>query len=109
MKKYGVEMKEKIIHIEVSKRKEKKYMAIVVDFKTKKERRIHFGALSYQQFRDSTKLGKFSSKDHGDKERKKKYYLRHSGVELKKDAIKKELKKSKGRYNAKILSHMYLW
>ena len=31
MKRYGITMKEKIIYIEVSKRKEKKYMVIVKD------------------------------------------------------------------------------
>ena len=37
MKRYGITMKEKIIHIEVSKRKEKKYMVIVKDLTTKKK------------------------------------------------------------------------
>ena len=109
MKRYGIPMKEKIIYIEVSKRKEKKYMAIVKDLITKKERKIHFGARDYQQFKDSTKLKKYSGKNHGDKERKRRYYLRHSYEENKSDAVKKELKKSDGTYNAKILSHIYLW
>ena len=109
MKKYGITMTEKIIHIEVSKRKEKKYMVIVKDLITKKERKIHFGARNYQQFKDSTKLKKYSKKNHNDKERKRRYYLRFSGVENKRKAVKKELKKSKGKYNAKILSHIYLW
>ena len=102
-------MKEKIDRIEVSKRKAKKYMAIVKDLITNKERKIHFGARNYQQFKDSTKLKRYSSKNHNDDERKRRYYLRHSGVEGKREAIKKEEGKSKGTYTAKILAHLYLW
>ena len=89
MKKYGIRMKEKIIKIEVSKRNGKKYMEIVKDLTTDKERKIHFGASDYQQFKDSTKLQAYSKKNHSNKERKRRYYLRHSGVENKRDAIKK--------------------
>ena len=82
---------------------------ILWDLTTDKERKIHFGASDYQQFKDSTKLQAYSKKNHSNKERKRRYYLRHSGVENKRDAIKKELTKSNGSYNAKILSHIYLW
>ena len=109
MKIYGITMKEKIIHMEVSKRKEKKYMVIVKDLITKKERKIHFGARDYKQFKDSTNLKEYSKQNHDDKERKRRYYLRHSGVDKKIEAVIKELIKSKGNYNAKILSHIYLW
>ena len=37
------------------------------------------------------------------------YFARHSGVKNRTQAIKLEKKKSKGCYNAKILSHVYLW
>jgi hypothetical protein len=56
MKIYDITMKERISHIEVSKRKEKKYMVLVKNLITNKERKIHFGARDYQQFKDSTKL-----------------------------------------------------
>ena len=102
-------MQEKIVHIEKSKRAGKKYMVIVRNLKTKKERVIHFGASDYQQFKDSTKLKKFSKKNHGDKDRRRRYFLRHSNKDNKREAIVKELKKSRGKYNAKILSHIYLW
>ena len=106
---YHIKMKEKVDHIKVSTRKNKKYMAIVKDLITNKERKIHFGARNYQQFKDSTNLKQYSSKNHNDHERKRRYYLRHSGVDSKKKAVKKEVRKSKGIYTAKILSHLYLW
>ena len=37
------------------------------------------------------------------------YFNRHSGTKNRKQAIKKEKNKSKNYYNAKILSHIYLW
>ena len=74
-----------------------------------KYRKIHFGASDYEQFKDSTGVGKYSSKNHGDSKRRKSYFLRHSGVQFKKDAVKKEVKKSNGKYTAKILSHLFLW
>jgi hypothetical protein len=109
MKRYGIIMKDKINSIVVSPRKEKKYMAMVCDLDTNKVRKIHFGARSYQQFRDSTTIKKYEKNNHHDKERKRRYFLRHSGVEKKREAVKKELRKAQGRYNAKILSHLYLW
>lgn len=86
-----------------STRKDKKYM-VKIHGKT-----IHFGAKSYQQYKDSTGLGLYSHLDHGDSKRRKAYFMRHSGVPTKGEAVQKELGKSGGKYNAKILSHMYLW
>ena len=97
-------MKERIISIEPSNRKGKKYMATIQGGRV-----IHFGASDYDQFKDSTDIGKYSHKNHGDIKRRKSYFLRHSGVQYKGDALKKEIKKSKGKYNAKILSHLFLW
>jgi len=37
------------------------------------------------------------------------YFSRHSGTKKRGKAIKKEKRLSKGHYNAKILSHKYLW
>ena len=97
-------MKERIISITPSGRKGKKYVATVGN-----GRKIHFGASDYEQFKDSTGVGKYSSKNHGDSKRRKSYFLRHSGVQFKKDAVKKEVKKSNGTYTAKLLSHLFLW
>jgi hypothetical protein len=70
---------------------------------------IHFGDNRYQQYKDSTGLGVYSSKDHLDPTRRSSYFFRHSGVDTKKEALALELKKSKGKMTAKILSHKYLW
>ena len=93
-----------MIKLGPSTRKNKKYMAMLENGKI-----IHFGASDYQQFKDSTGIGAYSNKNHGNKERRRRYFLRHSGVPTKKLALQKELKKSKGNYTAKILSHLYLW
>tara|TARA_B100000674_G_C37932160_1_gene958496 strand:- start:762 stop:1634 length:873 start_codon:yes stop_codon:yes gene_type:complete len=87
----------------------KKYTAIVRNKKTKKTRKIHFGDRRYQQFKDRTKLKLYKNKNHGTRRRMQNYYNRHSGTKKRNKAIKKERRKSKGFYNAKILSHEYLW
>ena len=100
-------MNETIIRIEKSKAKNKKYVAIVRNKITKKERKINFGDSRYENFRDSTPLKLFSNKNHGDKKRRKNYFMRHSGVPTKSEAVRKE--KKKGVYTPKLLSHLYLW
>ena len=86
-----------------------KYTAIVRNNKTGKKRSINFGHKDYQQFKDSTPLGYYSYKNHGTKKRKNAYYSRHSGTKKKGNAIKKEFRKSRGKYTPKLLSHIYLW
>lgn len=104
-----MKLKEKIISINKSSRKGKKYMATIQDKQTKEKRKIHFGASNYEQFYDSTPLGLYSHKNHLDKDRRKNYFKRHSGLSTKQKSIKKELKLSDGYYTPKILSHKYLW
>lgn len=101
-------MKEKIVKIEKGP-KFKKYTAYVKNNKTKKIRKIHFGDNRYEQFKDRTKLGLYSENNHDDKRRQNNYYNRHSGEPNRKKAIKLEKKNSGGNYNAKLLSHIYLW
>ena len=100
-------MQETIIKIIKATAKNKKYSAIVRNKTTKKERKISFGAIDYQQFKDSTPLGLYSSKNHGDKKRRKQYFQRFSNVSTKAEAVKKE--KAGGKYTPKLLSHIYLW
>lgn len=101
-------MKESLVEIEKSPIKYKKYRAVITsDYD--KYRTIDFGDNRYQQYKDSTKLKLYKKLDHGDPKRRENYFSRHSGVSDKKDALKKEIKKSKGKYNAKILSHEFLW
>ena len=87
----------------------KKYTACVKNKKTKKIRKIHFGDRRYQQYKDRTPLKLYKIKNHGTRKRMQNYYSRHSGTKNRKKAIKQEKLKSKGLYNAKILSHEYLW
>lgn len=87
----------------------KKYTAFVKNRKTRKIRKIHFGDQRYQQYKDRTKLKLYASKDHKTKRRMQRYYLRHSKTKNRQEAIHKEIKASGGYYNAKILSHKYLW
>jgi hypothetical protein len=102
-------MKERIIKF-MRGPSDKKYTARIMNKKTKKIRHIHFGAKGYEQYKDSTPLGLYSSKNHGTKKRRDNYFSRHSGgIKNKKKALAKEIRKSKGIYNAKILSHKYLW
>ena len=100
---------ERLRSIKVSPRKGKKYRAEVYNPETKKVRNIDFGAKDYQQYKDSTRLKKYRSKNHGNPKRRNNYFSRHSGVKSKRAALNKEWSKSKGKFNAKILSHQYLW
>ena len=101
-------MKEKIIKMEKGPNK-KKYTAYVQHKKTKKIRKIHFGHKDYQQYKDRTKLQLYAKKNHNTRKRMQNYYKRHSGTSNRKKAIDLEKKKHGYNYNAKILSHMYLW
>jgi len=75
----------------VSKAKNKKYSVYVL--KDGKKKLIHFGDKRYGQFKD--KLGHYSDLDHGDKERRKRYYSRHG--------------KATSKDTAKYWSHKILW
>ena len=104
----GKKMHEKILKFERGPG-EKKYTAHIKDNKTGKIRVLHFGHKDYEQFKDRTKNGLYSSRNHGNKKRQRNYYNRHSGEKNRKKAIKKEKKNSKGYYTPKLLSHIYLW
>ena len=104
----GKKMKESIVKMQRGPFP-KKYTAVVRNKKTKKTRKIHFGDRRYQQYKDRTKLKLYKNKNHGTRRRMENYFSRHSGTKKRGKAIKKERRKSKGFYNAKILSHEYLW
>ena len=87
----------------------KKYTAHVKHKRTHKIRKIHFGDKRYAQYKDRTKLKLYAAKNHNTRKRMQNYYSRHSGTKYRGKAIKKEIRKSKGLYNPKILSHKYLW
>lgn len=104
----GYKMKEKIVKFKKGPFP-KKYTALIKNNKTKKIRKLHFGDRRYQQFKDRTPLKLYKSKNHGTRKRMQNYFSRHSGTKNRKEAIQKERRKSRGNYNAKILSHEYLW
>ena len=104
----GYRMKETIIKFEKGPFP-KKYTAFVKNKQTKKVRKIHFGDRRYQQYKDRTPLKLYKKNNHNTRKRMQNYFNRHSGTKKRGKAIKKEKNKSKGLYNAKILSHIYLW
>lgn len=105
----NINMNERILEITKPTVKNKKYTAVVENIKTNKQRKISFGGLGYEQYKDSTKLKLYAKYNHGNLKRRNNYFNRHSGTPNKTSAINKEITKSKGLYNAKILSHIYLW
>ena len=56
----------------------KKYNAILKNKTTGRLLRVPFGVRGYEQFKDRTGLGKFSSLNHLDKQRRQNYIKRHS-------------------------------
>ena len=101
-------MKETIIKI-VRGPNKKKYTAHVKNKFSKNTRKINFGDKRYSQYKDRTPLKLYAYKNHNTRKRMNNYYKRHSGTGNRKDAITLEKEKSNGIYNAKILSHIYLW
>lgn len=85
-------MEKKLYQPFKSKAKNKKY-SVYVKGNAGKLRLIHFGDKRYGQFKD--KLGHYSHLDHGDPERRKRYYKRHG------EATSKD--------SAKYWSHKILW
>jgi len=102
-------MKEQLLYFKKSNIKGKKYSAFVENKTTKRIRKLDFGGLDYEQYKDRTNLGLYSKKNHLTKRRQQNYYNRHSGTKSRVKAIQLEKTRSKGYYTPKILSHMYLW
>lgn len=79
-----------------STRKHKKYMVYVKDSTKKSGKKlVHFGDNRFKHFKDKTPLKLYKHLDHGDTERKKRYYARHG--------------KATDKTSAKWWSHKYLW
>lgn len=82
-----------------STRKGKKYMVI-----TPKGKKIHFGALGYQHYKDTTGLNLYSNLNHLDKSRRKNYLSRAKGIKNKQGKLTWKDKESPNYYAVK-----YLW
>lgn len=100
-------MKESIVRVQKAAVKGKKYTATLRNKQSGKTRVVHFGAIGYGQYRDSTRLGLYRNLDHGDQKRRRSYFLRHSGVATKSAALEKESRT--GLYTPKLLAHKFLW
>lgn len=85
----------KLIKFEKSNTKTKKYDAILENKLTKKLKRIPFGSITYQHYKDSTPLKLYSHLDHNDTNRRRLYYLRHN--------------KDYPKFSSDWLSKTYLW
>lgn len=95
-------MRSKIINgIEFRKstRQGKKYMAKPV---SKNTPWVHFGALSYQHFKDV--IGFYKHLDHGDAARRKNYRTRHKAIKNSKGVPFYKIKGTAAYY-----SYYYLW
>ena len=96
---------ERVQRIEKAKQRGKKYSAIL-----NTGRKVNFGYAPMGQYKDSTGLGIYSHKNHGDKKRRRRYLQRHHGGETSKtNALADEIRKNHGRINARWLSTFYLW
>ena len=73
-----------------------KYDATFINKETGREKTLKFGAIDYEHYFD--KLGKYSSKNHLDKDRRKEYKRRHE-----KD------RHWKGEITKGLLSDVILW
>ena len=87
-------MKEKILKF-VKGPPGKKYTAFIQDKKTKKVRKIHFGASDYPQFKDRTPLKLYAYKNHYTRKRMQRYFARHSGNKKKRTSNRNGKKKIK--------------
>jgi hypothetical protein len=67
----------RFVRNEKATQKNKKYQAILINERTQREIRVPYGDSRYEQFRDSTGLGVYSSKNHLDKARRIRYKKRH--------------------------------
>ena len=84
----------------VSTKPGKKYMV------RRDGRLIHFGQRGYEQFKDSTKLKKFSKLDHKDRARRKRFFKRMTGKGTKVAALKEAQRR---KHWAKWYSIKFLW
>lgn len=87
------------LKFEKSKSKNKKYLVILPN-----EKKINFGQLSYNHYKDTTPLKLYSNLDHNDKKRQINYCARSAGIKNKKGKLTKNNKESANFYSRK-----YLW
>lgn len=94
----------KFIEFKKSKNPEKKYSAILLNKVTGRQKIVHFGARGYEHYKDSTGLGLYSAYDHKDRERRRRYLLRHHGTDNRAVALAETPK-----YSPNWFATKYLW
>ncbi len=87
--------KYKLLGFEKSHLKSKKYNAILENKITGHIKKVPFGSIYYQQYKDSTGLNLYSHLDHNDKKRRELYYKRHN--------------KDYAKFSPDYFSKKYLW
>jgi len=85
------------IRFERSRRKHKKYDAVLLNRKTDMHVRVPYGDVRFSQYKDTSGLGLYSHLDHNDRERRSRYHKRH-------DAFIRI-----GYYSPGYFSSKYLW
>lgn len=86
----------KFLKFRKSQTKNKKYDAILINKKTKKEKIIPFGDKRYEQYKDSTGLNLYTFKNHLDTKRRTNYRKRHART-------------SKNKFSSSWFSYYFLW
>jgi hypothetical protein len=86
----------KLLTIEKSHTKNKKYDGILQNKQTGKIKRVPFGDQRYQHFKDRTGLKMYSHLDHNDDKRRKNYLARHA-------------KNDKFKFSSAWFSSTFLW
>ena len=89
----------KTLKFEKSKSKNKKYAVI-----TPSGKKINFGDLRYEHFKDTTPLKLYKNLNHNDKKRQKNYCARSAGIKDKQGKLTKNNLESDNHYSMK-----YLW
>jgi len=91
----------KLVKIQKSTDPKKKYDAVLENKQTGRIKVMSFGSRPMQQYRDSTKLKLYKSKDHLDKNRKKAFLDRFRGT--------RERQNWKKEWTPLYFSTRYLW
>lgn len=86
---------------EKSKNPKKKYDAILIKKDTKREKRMAFGDSNLPQYKDSTGKGLYTKKNTLDKNKRRQFRARFSGLKQKQDWSK--------YYTPLYFSWKYLW
>jgi len=74
----------------------KKYAALLKNKTTGRIKKVQFGDVSYQHYKDQTGLNLWSHKDHNDSERRRRYRARHA-------------KEKDTKFTAGWFAYHYLW